>query len=108
MEDFTINEMRLMQKTLQEKYKDIWEGISPSVGKTKLLWLVSELGEVADVVKKNGEEKIMGDGFARARLVEELADVLMYYNDVLDCYGVTTQELKNAYVAKFEKNMKRW
>lgn len=34
MEDFSINEMLDMQKTLQEKYKDIWEPISPEVGKT--------------------------------------------------------------------------
>lgn len=44
----------------------------------------------------------------RERLVEELADVLMYYNDVLLCYGISPQELKQSYVSKYEKNMKRW
>lgn len=44
----------------------------------------------------------------RQHLVEEMADVLMYYNDVLLCYGISEQELKEAYVDKFEKNMKRW
>ena len=29
MSDFGINEMQEMQKALQEKYKDKWEGISP-------------------------------------------------------------------------------
>ena len=33
MGDFSINEMLEMQRALQEKYKDIWEGISPEVGK---------------------------------------------------------------------------
>lgn len=33
MEDFSINAMLEMQRVLQEKYKDIWEGISPEVGK---------------------------------------------------------------------------
>ena len=33
MDDFGINEMLEMQKTLQEKYKDIWETISPEAGK---------------------------------------------------------------------------
>ena len=41
-------------------------------------------------------------------VIEELADVLMYYNDVLLCYGITADELKAAYTEKFEKNMKRW
>lgn len=44
--------MKEMQRTLQEKYKDKWEGISPEVGKNKLLWMVGEIGEVIDIVKK--------------------------------------------------------
>ena len=40
--------------------------------------------------------------------IEEMADVLMYYNDVLLCYGISGRELKEAYIAKFEKNMTRW
>lgn len=44
----------------------------------------------------------------RVQLVEELADVLMYYNDVLLCYGIGAEELKRAYTEKFEKNMTRW
>ncbi len=35
-------------------------------------------------------------------------DVLMYYNDVLLCYGITVDELKESYKNKFEKNMNRW
>jgi len=27
---------------------------------------------------------------------------------VLLCYGITADELKQAYTEKFEKNMKRW
>ena len=37
-----------------------------------------------------------------------MADVLMYYNDILLCYEISEEELKEAYVAKFEKNMQRW
>ena len=44
----------------------------------------------------------------RKDLVEEMVDVLMYYNDVMLCYGITAEELKKSYVDKFEKNMKRW
>ena len=53
MSEFTINEMKEMQKMLQEKYKDKWEGISAEVGQNKLLWMVGEIGEVIDIVKKN-------------------------------------------------------
>ncbi len=41
-------------------------------------------------------------------LIEEMADVLMYYNDVMLCYGITAEELKQTYVEKFEKNLERW
>ena len=37
-----------------------------------------------------------------------MADVLMYYNDVMLCYGISANELKQSYIKKFEKNMKRW
>ena len=55
--DFTINEMLDMQTALQEKYKDIWEGISPEVGQNKLLWMIGEIGEVIDVVKRTGLQR---------------------------------------------------
>ena len=64
--------------------------------------------EVIDIIKKNGDRKATGDAGVRQHLVEELADVLMYYNDVLLCYGIQEQELKAAYIAKFKKNMTRW
>ena len=108
MNDFGINEMLEMQKALQEKYKDKWEGISPEIGKNKLLWMVGEIGEVIDVIKKNGDHKVCEEGTERSHLVEELADVLMYYNDVLLCYGITAEELKAAYTEKFHKNMRWW
>ncbi|MBR2675785.1 MAG: nucleotide pyrophosphohydrolase [Solobacterium sp.] len=108
MEDFSINEMLGMQKTLQEKYKDIWEPISPEVGKNKLLWMIGEIGEVIDIVKKHSGEKACENPELRKQLTEEMADVLMYYNDVLLCYGITAEELKQSYAEKFERNMKRW
>ena len=108
MSDFTIKDMLAMQQTLQEKYKDKWETICPEAGKHKLLWLLGEVGEVIDIIKKNGDQKAVEDLDLQRHLVEEMADVLMYYNDVLLCYGISEQELKEAYTAKFEKNMTRW
>lgn len=106
--DFTINEMQEMQRNLQDKYKDKWESIGPETGKNKLLWMVGEIGEVIDIVKKNGGTKACTDEKLRKDLVEEMADVLMYYNDVMLCYGISTEELKKTYSEKYMKNMERW
>lgn len=108
MSDFTVNEMLAMQQALQEKYKDKWEPICPEVGKHKLLWMLGEVGEVIDIVKKNGDQKAVEDAAVRQHLVKEMVDVLMYFNDVLLCYGINEQELKEAYTAKFKTNMTRW
>ena len=108
MSDFTVNEMQAMQQALQAKYKDKWEPICPEIGQNKLLWMIGEIGEVIDIVKKHGGEKASSDRDLRRELVEELADVLMYYNDVLLCYGISAEELKNSYTEKFEKDMTRW
>lgn len=108
MSDFSINEMQEMQKSLQNKYKDKWEPICPETGKNKLLWMVGEIGEVIDIIKKNGGSKASANAELRKDLVEELADVLMYYNDVLLCYGISADELKSVYTDKFERNINRW
>ena len=108
MSDFTVNEMLDMQRALQEKYKDKWETIGPETGKNKLLWMIGEIGEVIDIVKKNGGTQACTEPELRTHLIEEMADILMYYNDVLLCYGITSYELKETYKEKFETNMKRW
>ena len=76
MSDFSIQEMLAMQRTLQEKYKDKWEAIRPEAGKHKLLWMVGEIGEVVDIVKKNGDVEPLENKDLRKHLVEEMADVL--------------------------------
>ena len=73
-----------------------------------MLWLIGEIGEVIDIIKKNGSENTVSDDTLREQLIEELADVLMYYNDVLLCYGITADELKQSYTNKFRRNMTRW
>ena len=108
MERFTVSEMLQMQNALQEKYKDKWEHICPETGKSKLLWMIAELGEVIDIVKKQGAERIMQNAATRHDFVEEMADVLMYYCDIMNCYGITEAELKQAYEEKFQRNMDRW
>lgn len=108
MDHFTVEEMLSMQKKLQDKYKDKWEEIGPKTGKNKLLWMIGEVGEVIDIIKKNGDKKSIEDSEIRQHLIEEMSDVLMYFNDVMLCYGISEEELKQVYISKFETNMKRW
>ena len=108
MENFGFEEMQAIQKELQEKNKHKWSPLSPEIGKNQLLWLLIELGEVADVIKKSGDQKIMEDNEVRTHFIEELCDVLMYFNDVMLCYNVSIDELKEVYLQKHKKNMERW
>lgn len=70
--------------------------------------MIGEIGEVIDIVKKGNGLQTSSDENIRQSLIEELADVLMYYNDVLLCYRVTSDELKQIYIDKHMKNMSRW
>lgn len=108
MEEFTVGEMLEMQKKLQDRYKDVWNPLTPETGKNQLLWMIGEIGEVIDIVKKNGGRNAVESAELKAHLVEEMADVLMYYGDVMLCYSISEDELKRAYTDKFEKNMTRW
>ena len=93
---------------MQEKYLEKWGGLSPEMAVSKLLWLHGELGEASDIIKKRGADAIMQDPDVRARFVEEMCDVLMYYNDVCLCFDISPDEVKRAYTEKFETNMHRW
>ena len=108
MADFTVNEMLELQRRLQEEYKDGWPPNCPENGKDKLLWMLGEVGEVIDIIKKNGGQRVAADARTRAHFIEEMADVLMFYSDVLLCYGITADELGRAYREKAERNMTRW
>lgn len=108
MEDLGFREMQEIQKQLQEKYKEQWPPLSPELGRDELLWLMSELGEVADVMKKEGDRKIMEDQDVRAHFIEEMADVMMYFNDVMLCYDISVEEMRQIYLEKHQRNMSRW
>lgn len=108
MEDFGFQEMQKIQTQLHERYKDKWQRLSPELGKEQLLWLMIELGEAADIIKKQGSREIMEDTEVRAHFIEEMADVMMYYNDVLLCYGISVDEFSKVYREKHRRNMGRW
>ena len=71
MSNFSINEMQSMQKELQDKYKEKWERICPETGKNKFLWMIGEIGEVIDIIKKNGDKSAVADSSVREHLIED-------------------------------------
>lgn len=107
MSEINFTDMQKMQQELWEAHKDKWSALTPKQARNQLLYLVEELGECIAIIKKKGEDAIMTDEAVRANLCTELSDVLMYFNDALICYGISPEEISNAYVQKYEYNMKR-
>ena len=103
-----FDEMQQMQRRLQKKYLDKWGGLSPRKGRDTLLWMMIEAGEAADIIKKRGDDAIMEDKESREAFIEELTDVMMYFNDLLLCYDISPDALAEVYRKKHEKNMSRW
>lgn len=108
MNDLNFTQMQAIQTELQEKYKDKWSPIIPSNGRNQLLWMLIEAGEMADIIKKKGDAKIMDEPETRRHFIEEACDVLMYLNDVLMCYSIKPDELTEVYLQKHKRNMSRW
>jgi len=107
MEELKLSEMLKCQMELWEKHKAVWPPMEPVDARNCFLWMMEELGEVMPIIKKKGEEAIMSDATIKAHFTEELVDVLMYYLDVLNRYGITGEELSEVYIRKHNKNMGR-
>ena len=105
--DLTINEMMTMQKDLYALHQGKWSPMEPEFGPDFLLYMMEEVGEVIAVWKKKGNTAIMEDPAVRSAFLEEMADVLMYYNDVLLRYHVSADEISQAYRKKHDRNMGR-
>ncbi len=107
MKDIKISEMMEMQLKLWEENRDKWSPMEPQFGKTSLLWMIEEIGEVIAIIKKKSEQEILEDENIRSKFLEEFADVYMYLTDTLLRYKVTPEEISNAYVEKYRKNIGR-
>ena len=106
MADCKVSEFIEMQR-LQAKAHGWDDNRRPELGHRSLLWTVGEMGEMIDIIKKKGHDAIMENEAVRAHFVEETVDVFMYLFDVMECFGITPEEFSDAYVAKFDRNMKR-
>ena len=103
-----FNEMQQRQKELQNRYAGWWEPVDPAHGKNNLLWMLAEMGEAIQIVKRHADGEIMQQGNVRSDFIEEMADVMMFFNDVLLCYDITPEEFTAVYRAKHAHNMERW
>lgn len=65
------------------RHKGEWSPMESEYGKDFLLYMVEEIGEVIAILKKKGSTAIAEDPAVREAFLGEMADVLMYYNDVL-------------------------
>ncbi len=107
MDNLNFEEIIKMQKNLWEVNKDKWESMDPENGRTFILYMIEEIGEVISLIKKKGEDQIMNDKDVRERFVEEMGDVLMYFTDVLNRFDISAEEFSNIYKKKHIKNMGR-
>ena len=95
MENLDFVRMQQMQKELHEKYEAKWGPLSPKIGRDILLW-------------KKGDKAIMEEPDMRHDFIEEMTDVLMYFNDLMLCYSITPEDISRIYTEKHNRNMKRW
>ena len=107
MKELKISEMLESQYKLWEMHKDSWEPMEPKQARNSLLYMIEEIGEVISVIKKQGEDEIMNNSGVREHFVVELADVFMYYMDVMNRFKITAVELTDAYRKKNEYNLTR-
>lgn len=104
--DLSISQIMAMQKDLYNLHAHEWSPLEPEYSKDSLLYMMEEVGEVIAVIKKRGGA-ISKNPDVRAAFLEEMADVLMYYTDVLLRYHITPEEFTEAYLKKHSRNIGR-
>ena len=92
-----IDEMIRRQIDLRNLYEPLWGPLHPELGLNTLLWTYGEMGEVGDIITLDGDDAIMNDPKIRKHFVEEFCDVLMYLNDILICYNITSADVTEKY-----------
>lgn len=102
-----VRDMLEMQKKLYMLHTDDWPAYSPEQGKSALLWMIEEIGEVVAIIKKSGEKSIMNDKIVRENFIKEMSDVLMFFFDVLLNFDVSDFEFNKIYCEKHNHNLIR-
>lgn len=107
MKDLKISDVMKMQFNLYELNRENWNPLEPEYGKDSYLWMIEEIGECIAIIKKKGYQEIINNDDVRRHFVEEMADVLMYYSQILLRFGISADELSEVTFAKHQKNMER-
>ena len=105
--DLKMSDMMQMQRDLHDLHEKDWSPLEPEYGKNTVLYMIEEIGETIAILKKKGDRAVVEDTSVREAFLEEMADILMYYNDTLLRYHVTAEEISSAYKRKHEHNMGR-
>ncbi len=83
-----------------------WKPLVKESAVDKTLWLVGELGEVIDIIKKNRPSAIVENKNVRIEFTKEIVDCYMYLADILNCYGISSKEISDTYFKKLDFNMR--
>ena len=105
--DLRISEMMQMQKDLFAIHAHEWTPMEPKFGKDFILYMIEEVGETISILKKKGHDAVMQDPVVRQAFLEEMADILMFYHEILLRFDVTPEEISQAYAGKHGYDMKR-
>ena len=107
MSDLKISQRLDYQRQLYEQHKDNWNPHEPEFAHYSLLWSIEEIGECIAIIKKKGHEAIMDNPNVRRHFIEETCDVMMYWLDMLDSFGITAEEFCTEFERKANKNLNR-
>ena len=105
--DLSISQMMRLQQELFEPHKNQWHPMEPEYGKDFILYMIEEVGEAIAILKKKGSTAVMEDPAVRKAFLSEMADILMYYHDILLRFHVTPEEISEAYARKHNIDMRR-
>lgn len=107
MKNVAIKDMLDLSNKLFDLHSHEWMQKTPESNIFYLAWLVGEVGEVIDIVKKKGPSKIMRDEKTRTEMLEEIVDCYFYLADIINRYGYTPEEFSKMYLDKMNYNLKR-
>ncbi len=105
--DLSFSYMMQTQRDLFECHKHEWNPREPEFGKDHILYMIEEIGEAIAILKKKGENAIMEDSAVREAFLGEMSDVMMYYIATLLCFGVSAEEISQAFENIHARNMGR-
>lgn len=102
-----ISDMLDMSYNLWLENKDNWRKMTPENAHYSILYMIEEIGEAIQILKKKNHDSIMNNPEIREKFIEELTDIIMYFSNVLSCFDISAEEFSKIYFKKYNKNLKR-